>query len=620
MQCHKWLPTAYWYSWGSWALLALAKRGRARPSQKESNRKAPDRKAGAFLLSGRVLKELFEVTGADLVLEALEEEGVDLIFGYPGGANLPIYQRLPEHPKLKHILVRHEQGAAHMADGYARACGRPGVVFATSGPGALNLVTGLCTAYMDSVPMIAITGQVNSTQVGRDAFQESDVIGATSSVTKHSYLVTDIAQLPRVIHEAFHIATTGRPGPVLIDICKDVQMAEAESAPRAPFRLAGYHLNGHVKLEDAKVAAQALARAERPVILAGHGVLLSHAEQALLDVAEKSGVPVGTTLLGIGGFPVNHPLSLHMTGFMGTGWCLKAVQNADVLMMVGMRVDDRVTARLADFAPKVTTFIHVDIDGSEMGKNVRPHIELVADARNALEAILPHIDSVDERRGAWLTQIDAWREEHPLRYTHSNGHLQPQDVLIDMYKRCRNEAVVVADVGQNQIWAALWWNYDRPGLFINSGGAGTMGFALPAAIGAKFARPDLDVWCVAGEGGFVMTAQELSVAVEHQLDIKIVLLNNFSLGMVRQFQDDFYGGVRSQVELTHIPDFVKLADAYGLPGVRVDKLADVGPAMDAAVRTKGPFLIDFRIDPEANVYPIVPLGESLNDFWEAPQQ
>ncbi|HVC77894.1 MAG TPA: biosynthetic-type acetolactate synthase large subunit [Candidatus Micrarchaeaceae archaeon] len=560
------------------------------------------------------------MTGADLVLEALEEEGVDLIFGYPGGANLPIYQRLPEHPKLKHILVRHEQGAAHMADGYARACGRPGVVFATSGPGALNLVTGLCTAYMDSVPMIAITGQVNSTQVGRDAFQESDVIGATSSVTKHSYLVTDIAQLPRVIHEAFHIATTGRPGPVLIDICKDVQMAEAEPSPRAPFSLAGYHLNGQVKLEDAKVAAQALARAERPVILAGHGVLLSHAEQALLDVAEKSGVPVGTTLLGIGGFPVNHPLSLHMTGFMGTGWCLKAVQNADLLMMVGMRVDDRVTARLADFAPKVTTFIHVDIDGSEMGKNVRPHIELVADARNALEAILPHIDSVDERRGAWLTQIDAWREEHPLRYTHSNGHLQPQDVLSDMYKRCRNEAVVVADVGQNQIWAALWWNYDRPGLFINSGGAGTMGFALPAAIGAKFARPELDVWCVAGEGGFVMTAQELSVAVEHQLDIKIVLLNNFSLGMVRQFQDDFYGGVRSQVELTHIPDFVKLADAYGLPGVRVDKLADVGPAMDAAERTKGPFLIDFRIDPEANVYPIVPLGQSLNDFWEAPQQ
>jgi acetolactate synthase I/II/III large subunit len=555
-----------------------------------------------------------------MILEALEREGVEFIFGYPGGANLPIYQHLPEHPKLKHILVRHEQGAAHMADGYARACGKPGVVFATSGPGALNLVTGLCTAYMDSVPMIAITGQVNSTQVGRDAFQESDVIGATSSVTKHSYLVTKIDQLPRVIHEAFHIATTGRPGPVLIDICKDVQMADAERITPERLEIPGYQPNGHVNLDRASEAAKALAGAERPVILAGHGVLLSHAEHELFKFAEKAAAPVGTTLLGIGAFPVNHPLSLHMTGFMGTGWNLKAVQNADVLMMVGMRVDDRVTARLADFAPKVKTFIHVDIDGSEMGKNVRPHIELVADARNALEAMTPHVGEVQAGRGQWLAQIDAWREEHPLKYTHSNGHLQPQDVLIDMYKRCRNEAIVVADVGQNQIWAALWWNYDRPGLFLNSGGSGTMGFALPAAIGAKFGRPDKTVWCVAGEGGFVMTAQELSVAVEHQLDVKIVLLNNFSLGMVRQFQDDFYGGVRSQVDLTHMPDFVKLADAYGLPAVRVDKLEDIGPAMDAAERTKGPFLIDFRIDPEAKVYPIVPLGKSLNDFWEAPDK
>jgi acetolactate synthase-1/2/3 large subunit len=555
-----------------------------------------------------------------MILEALEREGVEVIFGYPGGANLPIYQHLHEHPRLKHILVRHEQGAAHMADGYARACGKPGVVFATSGPGALNLVTGLCTAYMDSVPMIAITGQVNSTQVGRDAFQESDVIGATSSVTKHSYLVTSIDQLPRVIHEAFHIAITGRPGPVLIDICKDVQQANAERVTPDRLDIPGYQPNGHVDLGRAHEAARALGSAERPVILAGHGVLLSHAEQELFKFAEKAAAPVGTTLLGIGAFPVNHPLSLHMTGFMGTGWNLKAVQNADVLMMVGMRVDDRVTARLADFAPNVKTFIHVDIDGSEMGKNVRPHIELVADARNALEAMTPHVGEVDAGRGKWLAQIDAWREEHPLKYTHSNGHLQPQDVLIDMYRRCRSEAIVVADVGQNQIWAALWWNYDRPGLFINSGGAGTMGFALPAAIGAKVARPDKAVWCVAGEGGFVMTAQELSVAVEHNLDIKIVILNNFSLGMVRQFQDDFYGGVRSQVDMTVIPDFVKLADAYGLPGVRVDTLEQVGPAMDAAEKTKGPFLIDFRIDPEANVYPIVPLGKSLNDFWEAPDK
>ncbi|HXD80038.1 MAG TPA: biosynthetic-type acetolactate synthase large subunit [Candidatus Acidoferrum sp.] len=558
------------------------------------------------------------MTGADMILEALEREGVEYIFGYPGGANLPIYQHLHEHPKLKHILVRHEQGAAHMADGYARACGKPGVVFATSGPGALNLVTGLATAYMDSVPMIAITGQVASTQVGRDAFQETDVIGATSSVTKHSYLVTHISQLPRVIHEAFHIATTGRPGPVLIDICKDVQQADAERITPERLEIPGYQLNGHVDLDRAREAARALAGAERPVILAGHGVLLSRAEPELRTFAEKAGAPVGTTLLGIGAFPVNHPLSLHMTGFMGTGWNLKAVQNADVLMMVGMRVDDRVTARLADFAPKVKTFIHIDIDGSEMGKNVRPHIELVADARNALEAMTPHVSALHEGRGRWLSQIDAWREEHPLKYTHSNGRLQPQDVLIDMYRRCHNDAIVVADVGQNQIWAALWWNYDRPGMFLNSGGSGTMGFALPAAIGAKFGRPDKAVWCVAGEGGFVMTAQELSVAVEHQLDVKIVLLNNFSLGMVRQFQDDFYGGVRSQSDLTHMPDFVKLSDAYGMPAIRVDKFEEIAPALDAAEKTKGPFLIDFRIDPEANVYPIVPLGKSLNDFWEAP--
>jgi acetolactate synthase I/II/III large subunit len=554
-----------------------------------------------------------------MVLEALEREGVEYIFGYPGGANLPIYQHLREFPKLKHILVRHEQGAAHMADGYARAGGKPGVVFATSGPGALNLVTGLCTAYMDSVPLVAITGQVVSTQVGRDAFQESDVIGATSSVTKHSYLVTKIDQLPRVIHEAFHIATTGRPGPVLIDICKDVQQAVAEPAAQAPVSLPGYRLNGHVNLDDARKAARALAAAERPVILAGHGVLLSHAEKELQELAEAAAAPVGTTLLGIGAFPVKHPLSLHMTGFMGTGWNLKAVQNADVLMMVGMRVDDRVTARLADYAPRVKTFIHVDIDGSEMGKNVRPHIELVADARQALEAMQPHLGDLHPGRAEWLNQIDRWREEHPLRYKHSNGQLQPQDVLIDMYRRANSEAIVVADVGQNQIWAALWWNYDRPGLFINSGGAGTMGFALPAAIGAKFARPDVPVWCVAGEGGFVMTAQELSVAVEHQLDVKIVLLNNFSLGMVRQFQDDFYGGVRSQVDLTHMPDFVKLSEAYGMPAMRVERFEDIAPAFDAAERTRGPFLIDFRIDPEANVYPIVPLGKSLNEFWEAPE-
>jgi acetolactate synthase-1/2/3 large subunit len=561
------------------------------------------------------------MTGADIVLEALQREGVDLIFGYPGGANLPIYQQLPRYPKIRHVLVRHEQGAAHMADGYARACGRPGVVFATSGPGALNTITGLATAYMDSVPLVAITGQQNTNLVGRDAFQESDVIGCSMPVTKHNYMVTRVEDIARVIHEAFYIARTGRPGPVLIDICKDVQQASCEPVWPDSVDLPGYRPAHAPDLSRVEEAAVALSRAERPVILAGHGVILSGGEEELTSLAEKSVSPTGTTLLGIGAFPVRHPLSLHMTGFMGTGWNLKAVQNADLLMMVGMRVDDRVTAKLSEWAPNCETFIHVDIDPSEMGKNVRPHLEVVADAKTALQEMLPYVQTPQpERRGPWLTQIDRWREEHPLKYTRSNGHLQPQDVMIEMYRRCDDDAIVVADVGQNQIWAALWWNYTRPGLFINSGGAGTMGFAFPAAIGAKFARPEKAVWCVAGEGGFVMTAQELSVAVKHRLDVKVVLLNNYSLGMVRQFQDDFYGGVRSEVDLSEMPDFVKLADAYGLPGVRVERMEQVREAFDFAERTPGPVLIDFQIDPDANVYPIVPLGKGLNDFTELPDE
>ena len=558
------------------------------------------------------------MTGADMVLAALEREGVDVVFGYPGGANLPIYQRLPGHPAIRHVLVRHEQGAAHMADGYARATGKPGVVFATSGPGALNLVTGLATAFMDSVPMVAITGQVNTSVVGRDAFQESDVIGCTLPVTKHNYLVTRVEDLAPTIRRAFHLAVTGRPGPVLVDVCKDVQQATGVFEYPQTIEMPGYRPALEADLSAIALAARKLAEAQRPVILAGHGVILSRAEQELLELAERTGIPVGTTLLGIGAFPTEHPLSLHMTGFMGTGWCLRAVQNADLLMMVGMRVDDRVTAKLDEWAPRATTFIHIDIDHSEMGKNIRPHIELVADAKRALTALLPLTEPPPASRRPWLTQIDAWREEHPLRYRRSNGHLQPQDVLIEMYKRCRSEAIVVADVGQNQIWAALWWKFAGPGLFINSGGAGTMGFALPAALGAKVGRPDKAVWCVAGEGGFVMTGQEMSVAVEQNLDVKVVLLNNFSLGMVRQFQDDFYGGVRSQVDLTVMPDFLKLADAYGWQAARVEKAEDIAAAFDAAERTPGPFLIDFRIDPEANVYPIVPLGKGLDHFQEEP--
>jgi acetolactate synthase-1/2/3 large subunit len=561
------------------------------------------------------------MNGAQIILEALRREGIDTIFGYPGGANLPIYQHLPEYRSLRHVLVRHEQGAAHMADGYARASGRPAAVFATSGPGALNLVTGLCTAFMDSVPMVVVTGQVPTAMVGRDAFQEADVVGCTQPVTKHNYLVTRVQDLPRVMHEAVHLATSGRPGPVLVDVCRDVQQASCEPSWPGELDLPGYRPPGPPDRRRLEEAARALDQAERPVILAGHGVILSRAEPELLALAERAAVPVGTTLLGIGAFPVRHPLSLHMTGFMGTGWNLRAVQEADLLLCVGMRVDDRVTAKLDEWAPRAETFIHIDIDPSEIGKNRRPHIEVVADARAALGELAELVTPPEpERRRPWLTQIERWREEHPLRYVRSDGQLQPQDVVIEMYRRCRDQAIVVADVGLNQIWAALWWNYDRPGRFLNSGGAGTMGFALPAAIGAKLACPDQAVWCVAGEGGFVMTAQELSVAVEHRLDVKVVLLNNFSLGMVRQFQDDFYGGVRSQVGLQVMPDFVKLADAYGLAGCRVERLDEVPAAFDFAERTPGPVLIDCRIDPEANVYPIVPLGKGLNDFMELPDE
>jgi len=555
-------------------------------------------------------------TGAEIVLEALAREGVRTVFGYPGGANLPIYQHLPRFPQLKHVLVRHEQGAAHMADGYARASNQVGVCFATSGPGALNLTTGLATAFMDSVPIVAVTGQVPTPMVGRDAFQESDVIGVSMPVTKHSYLVTQVNDLARIIHEAFFIARTGRPGPVLIDVPRDLQQKTTvpvfgEGEPHLP----GYRHRVEPDPAAIERAAQALSAARRPVILAGHGVILSHAEDALLRVAERQEIPVGTTLLGVGAFPVRHPLALHLTGFMGTGWNLKAVIEADCLLMVGMRVDDRVTARLDGFAPNCQTFIHIDIDPSEMGKNVRPQIPVVADAGRALEALAAVLPL--RRRPEWLNQIEVWREEHPLRFRR-NRHLQPQEVLIKMYRQAKSEAIVVADVGQNQIWAALWWNYSRPGLFINSGGSGTMGFALPAAIGAKLARPEKPVYCVTGEGGFVMTMQELSTAVEYGVDVKIVLLNNASLGMVRQFQDDFYGGVRSAVDLSVMPDFVKLADAFGLPGYRARTVAEAQAALAQAARHRGPVLMEFVIDPEANVYPIIPLGKALKDFVEEP--
>jgi len=558
------------------------------------------------------------LTGAEIVLECLLREDVDTIFGYPGGANLPLYQQLPKYAdRIQHVLVRHEQGGAHAADGYARSKrGTVGVVWATSGPWALNLVTGLCTAFLDSVPVVAITGQVPTSAVGTDAFQESDVIGTTMSVVKHSYLVTDIHDLAQTIKEAFYIARTGRPGPVLIDLPKDVQQASIEFVyPEEPVRLRSYNPTYKGNPVQLKKVAELIKGAKRPMILCGRGVLISGAEEKLIELSHKANIPVGWTLLGTGAYPVRDPLALQMVGFMGAGYTNKAVNGSDLLIMIGMRCDDRVTTKIESFAPNVENIVHIDIDPAEIGKNLKPQVPIVGDAKSVLTDLIPLLEPKWEQE--WLTQIEQWKEEHPVRFVNNTGLLQPQEVLIEMYKRCESEAIVVADVGQNQIWAALWFDYDKPGLFLNSGGTGCMGFAFPAAMGAKFANPDKTVFCVTGEGGFVMNQQELATVAEHNVEIKILILNNYSLGMVRQFQDDFYGGIRSQIDLSQGPDFVKLADAYGIKAMRTDKAKDVAGMLDEALAHKGPVLMEYVIDPNANVYPIVPLGKGLLEFVEA---
>ena len=557
------------------------------------------------------------LTGAEIVLESLLKEGVDTIFGYPGGANLPLYRHLPSYPQLHHVLVRHEQGGAHAADGYARSRpGAVGVVFATSGPGALNLVTGLATAHADSVPIVAITGQVAVGAVGTDSFQESDVIGSTMSVTKHSYLVTRVEDIAPTIKEAFHVARSGRPGPVVIDLPKDLQQARTKFEwSDEPVRMRSFPAPPPPDPMKLRRIAQLIREAKRPVMLIGRGVIISQAEQEVIELAHRAGIPVGWTLLGTGAFPVGDPMALQMVGFMGAGFTNKAVCDADLLMMVGMRCDDRVTTRLDSFAPRVEHIVHIDIDPAEIGKNVVPHVSVVADARTALRALIPLVEQ--KREQAWLTQVDRWKEEHPVHFVGRNGLLQPQEVLIEMYRRCDDEAIVLADVGLNQIWAALWYRCGKPGRFLNSGGQGTMGYAFPASMGAKLSNPGRTVFCVSGEGGFVMNMQEMATMVEQNIDVNVVILNNASLGMVRQFQDDFYDGIRSAVDLTFTPNFVKLGEAFGMKALSTSRAEDVGPMLDEAMAHRGPVILNFDIDPDANVYPIVPLGKGMLDFVEA---
>lgn len=556
-----------------------------------------------------------KLSGARIVCESLVREGVEVIFGYPGGAVINIYDALPDYP-LRHVLVRHEQAAAHAADGYARATGKVGVCFATSGPGATNLVTGIATAHLDSSPIVAITGQVPSAYIGKDAFQEVDVTGITQPITKHNYLVTDVRELPRVMKEAFHIARTGRPGPVLIDIAKDAQQAETEFEYPETVDLPGYKPTVYGHKRQIRQAARMINQAERPVIFCGHGVTLSGGQQQLRKLAETAHIPVITTLLGISGFPRTHPLCLGMSGMHGEAYANYAVQHSDLLIAIGMRFSDRVTGNVKTFAPHAK-IIHIDVDPAEIGKNVRVDLPVVGDVRYVLESLNRWIDKADH--SDWLAQINEWRAESEARdiLNREIDQLLPPYVIRQIWHTTGGDAIMVSDVGQNQMWEAQYFLHDKYRSLITSGGLGTMGFALPAAIGAQVGCPDEEVWVTVGDGGIQMTIQELATVVQEKLPLKIAILNNSYLGMVRQWQQLFFGRRYSGTPITG-PDYVKLADAYGLVGMCITEKKDVVPALKQARQIDGPVLMDFHVEGEENVYPMVPAGRSISEMLRRP--
>ena len=550
------------------------------------------------------------MTGAQALVECLKAEGVEYIFGIPGGAVLPLYDAL-YNSGLKTILCRHEQGAAHMADGYARATGRPGVVLATSGPGATNLVTGIATAYMDSIPLVAITGNVSRSLIGRDAFQEADITGITLPITKHNFLVRSAKELPWVIRAAFHIATTGRPGPVLVDIPKDVGTEEFGFTYPETVDLPGYKptYKGHIR--QILEAARAIMNAKRPLLYVGGGAIASGAHQEVRALAEKCHLPVTMTLMGLGAFPGDHPQSLGMLGMHGTAYANYAVQNCDVLIAVGARFDDRVTGNLKTFAPRVEQIIHIDIDPAEIGKNVVPHVPIVGDCRAVLQVLLEKVK--EKRHPEWWQQIDAWRREYPLQYRKVEGQIHPQAVCEALSEVTGGEAIVTTDVGQHQMWAAQYYKVKHPRHFISSGGLGTMGFGFPAGIGAKLARPDKEVFVVSGDGSFQMNIQELATAADHNVGVKVIIINNLYLGMVRQWQEFFYGR-RYADSYLGTPDFVTIAKGYGVKGMLVTDPADVKPALEEARAHDGPVVIDVRVVPEENCFPMVPAGGSNSEM------
>ena len=558
-----------------------------------------------------------EMTGAEIICESLLREGVDTIFGLPGGAVLPFYGALSGYPGLRHILVRHEQAAAMAADGYARATGKVGVCSATSGPGATNLVTGLASAQMDSVPIVCITGQVPRAAIGRDAFQETDITGITLPVTKHNYLVMDVRDIAPAVKEAFYIARTGRPGPVLIDVPKDVLAGEkiAFEWPDA-LDLPGYNPPGVPNPQQTRDAARLINAAERPVILAGHGVLISRAWDELRELAEKAQIPVITTLLGIGALPTDHVLHLGMPGMHGMAYASLAIDRSDLVISLGARFDDRVTGRLADFAPQAK-IVHFDVDPTEFNKNIVADAPVLGDLKASLRALIPLVHATVHLD--WIRETDHLRAEHPSLFIRKSDELLPQQVLKELSDATGGNSIIVTGVGQHQMWAAQHYGYKEPNSLITSGGSGAMGFEVPAALGAKVGRPDKTVWSIAGDGGFQMTLCDLATAVENNIDVKYAILNNGSLGMVRQWQDFFYEKDFFATIYSGNPDFVKLAEAYGIRGIRVTRQDEVSGAIQEAMETPGPVVVDFVIKADEFVYPMIPAGESVHEMLEEPE-
>ncbi|HEY2571741.1 MAG TPA: biosynthetic-type acetolactate synthase large subunit [Solirubrobacteraceae bacterium] len=552
----------------------------------------------------------------DAVMECLKAEGVEVVFGLPGGANLPTYDAFVTGG-LRHILVRHEAGGGHAAEGYAKATGKVGVAFATSGPGATNLITPICDAMMDSVPVVFITGQVRTELLGTDGFQEADTIGISMPVVKHSFMITRPQEIPRAIHEAFHIARSGRPGPVLVDIPQDLSRAEIDYEPVTDLRLPGYQPRVEGNQKQIRQAAKALAAAQRPVIYAGGGVVNAEASDELVEFATSDRFPVTCTLMGLGAFPAPHDQWLGMLGMHGTRAANYAMDEADLICAVGARFDDRITGKLSEFAPRAK-FIHIDVDPAEISKNVPAHIPIVGDAKHVLAKLLIEYRAIGpdrERLSAWWTRIEGWKEKYPLAYEDSaDNEIKPQFMVQALHEATGGEAIVTSDVGQHQMWAAQYYDFPRPRRWINSGGLGTMGFGLPAAMGAAVACPDRLVCCIAGDGSVQMNAQELATCAQEQIPIKVFIMNNGYLGMVRQWQELFWDGKYSHVETGEFPDFVKLAEAYGATGMRFEDKTTLVADMKRAIQTPGPVLVDVRVTREENTYPMIPAGQAAREM------